>query len=279
MAVKDRKPRTIDVALKDIKQTVFVRQKLSDDRVMYFAELYDEGKPVPPIELTPDYQVVDGRNRIAGADLAKMKTIPAIILDTPLTKTDIIWQAVEANKEGPEPFKPVDMEVIIRQLLQEGVGRTQIEHKLALHSSFPGSLVRRFVANVRLKLNAELVVKAKNAVLNDGMTVPIAAKKYGIEDSKLREALGDKRKKAPNIVQLEGNLSRSFHAFGVSIERGIMSKVKDLYEDGELKEQAAVRIYLKGIDLAGSVQRNRIEAYRRFCSAHGIAIEHKYSKA
>lgn len=65
------------IALDQLKIETYVRVKLSDDRIMHFALLFEGGaeKEIPPIQITPDFSVIDGRHRIEGAILAGKKEI------------------------------------------------------------------------------------------------------------------------------------------------------------------------------------------------------------
>jgi hypothetical protein len=56
--------RTISVRIEDLQMNLFVRWQLNEEHALYLAELIENGVLLPPIKITPDMVVIDGRHRI-----------------------------------------------------------------------------------------------------------------------------------------------------------------------------------------------------------------------
>ena len=94
--------KIIKVKLSELKKDFYVREKLIESHWFLIAELMDAGTPFPPIEITEDFRVQDGRHRIRAAEFLERETIEAVIIPDK-GKLASVSHALEANYGGSLP--------------------------------------------------------------------------------------------------------------------------------------------------------------------------------
>src|SRR5207248_3053577 len=107
------------VKLTSIQTAFFVRKRLDEDRVIQLALLMENGADIPPIRITEDHILIDGRHRIEAARLASWTAIDAQIEPSQSDKGLLITEAFNANCGGSVPPTRADILFTIQQLLQQ----------------------------------------------------------------------------------------------------------------------------------------------------------------
>lgn len=130
----------IEVDLRNLKTDWFVRTGLNEDHVLHLAELIEAGTELPPISITSDMLVVDGRHRIEAYKLNSLDKIKATLVEV-RDKTSLIAEAYRANIGGALPPTPADTEHTIKLLVGSGASMKKIATLLGL----PPSITRRYV--------------------------------------------------------------------------------------------------------------------------------------
>jgi hypothetical protein len=200
--------KTVKVKICDIKYDFYVRAKPpDDDRIMYFAELYEAGAEVTPILVTKDLRLVEGRTRTEGAKLAGLTEIDATLV----SETDeiaLIIIAFTANAGGPLPPRREDFRHTIQHLIEKGASYRKIVD--SLQGILPLGMLRRFYRDALTLVNKNKVGEAIRLMTKHELSVSKAAAQVGIDQKILRNEL-DKLsgKKPPNsgrIVAIEKKL-------------------------------------------------------------------------
>lgn len=245
--------KIITVPLSQLKTNLFVRVRLDDDRILEFAEMLDQ---LPPIQITKDFEVIDGRHRIEAHDLAGKTEIRAEIIEVK-DRIDHIVRAYTANVGGAKPPTKEDHELTIRMLLEQKVSRKKIREILPL----PATLSMQFVDNVQSRINRQKLRDAMNAISEDGLTLDEAAEKFGVDVKKLKEAIsGRKGKEEPNFIEdTKRQLSNNFRSFNQK-NAALLKQLWKLLDDGDITPKQAREI----LDLIKKLQN---QSARRFITS------------
>lgn len=252
--------KIVTVPLSELKTNLFVRVKLDDDRVIMFWEMLNDGQELPPIQITKDFEVIDGRHRIEAHDYAKKTEIRAEIVEVK-NQTDLIVQAIAANIGGSLPPSKEDYELAIKLLLEQGLNRKKIRELLKL----PTDLGIKWVDNVQSKVTRQKIQAATDAVANGGLTVAQAAEKYGVDVDKVKEALTGRKKKqkTDGISNVQREMTNRFKSFSQS-NAGTLKKLLKLVEDADVSPDQAQEIIEHLKRLLNQASRNVIKWDERF---------------
>lgn len=112
--------RTITVQLSELKTNLFVRKELDHEWAYQLAELIEAGVEMRDnIRVTEDMEVVDGRHRMEGYDLAGKKEIRVDVVRV-TDELELIAEAYKANTGGSKPPTKEDTEHVVGLLLKRG---------------------------------------------------------------------------------------------------------------------------------------------------------------
>lgn len=241
---KESSRREIIVNIVDITQDLFVREKLDDDRVWYWAIRFEnDPDSIKAIEITQHSGLTDGRHRIAGALLAGKSQIKAYIFAVK-NRAEQITRAFLSNiaPDSPKPPTKADAIMTIKQMLNEGCARKDVV--ALMERMFPRNAAIELYNEARHGIYRDKLRDAKRAVLDDGMTVATASVKFDVDPEKLREEMGGKKKKSSklNPGDFNRNLSSHYRSLGQKI-RGIFSKVEEGYMEGDMSKEDALNVY------------------------------------
>ena len=254
--------------IKDLQLNLFVRTSLNEDHVLYLAALIEAGVQLPPIKITMDMVVVDGRHRIEAYELNGRDEIEAEIVKI-TDETAIIGEAYKANVGGSLPPTQQDTEHTIRLLLDRNETIKNIASVLAL----PPSMARKYVTSVKSKMARQKLMQARDAVAHGGITVSVAAEKYSVEADKLKEILGGGKRKAKGVVgigEIQRNLTRSHKSLS-SKNAALMRSVLEKYDDADISRRQVIKIIEHIEQLQDGASRAIAGWRRRFESAKGPA--------
>lgn len=232
------KIKTETVALKDLKLNLFVRQALNQDHALFLAELVENGVRLPPIKITRERVVIDGRHRIEAHELNGRTEIVAEIVEID-DETDLIAEAYKANIGGSLPPTPQDTEHTIMLLLERGEPMKRIGDLLGL----PAGMARNYINSVKSKASRQKLMKAAASITEGGLTVAKAAEQYEVDPDKLKEILsGHKRKHSQGVSEIQRGLTRTYKSLSsrnAALIRGLLEK----YEDGDVTERQVRDIF------------------------------------
>ncbi len=155
--------KPIMVAIKDLRTDLFVRTALNHDRVTQFGLVIEAGEQeLPPIEVTRNLAVVDGRHRIAAYDMMSKTEIPAVYVEVQ-GEVGLIARAFQANLGGSLPPTMEDIKHTVLLLLDRGESGKRIGELLNL----PGPIARKYVSDVKSR---QMDIKLQRAAA--AMVVP-----------------------------------------------------------------------------------------------------------
>lgn len=232
------KKKTATMNLSDIKETFYVRVALDEDHVLRFAELYEHKAEVPPIQVTEKTkQLIDGRHRKAAMLFCNV-TEAEVELIPEAEFPELIIQALKANVGGSLPPSKADIHLTVKTLLEQKASQKWIISQISDMVGFPKSLVRRYLDNVHSELSKAKKARALNAITEGGMTIPDAAKEFGVDPETLKNAIRGKRKKASELGAnaIKGGITTKFKSLWSSNGR-LLRKLSQGYEDGEVTKE------------------------------------------
>src|SRR5690242_19914310 len=109
MAATKQTEKPVQIHVNQITVPFFVRNDRTDDRTLYFAELYEAGKALPPLLVTEDYRLIDGRHRLEALKLLNVELVEALIFRGQHSEAELIAEAFNANvSDAPQPPTPKD---------------------------------------------------------------------------------------------------------------------------------------------------------------------------
>jgi len=245
--------------LKEIRVNLFVRQELNEDHALYLASLLQNGVKLPPIQITPDGTIIDGRHRLEAHDCVKHTEIDCEIIEVE-NEVDLIKRAFRANADGPLPPTQQDIEHTVMLLLEHNESHKRIADILRL----PPSLVRQYIKNVKSKMERAKIQRAVSAVSEGGLTVAKAAENCGVDPEKLKEVIsGHRRKHKQGVNDLHRKITYLYKSKGSAIA-GILRKLLDMFEDGDVSPKQVDAVFTHLEELNARPSRVIVEWKSRF---------------
>lgn len=172
-----------------IRVTTYVRDSEDQDRVNQLVEFLRGGGKTPPIWITDDFQIIDGRTRLAAHELAHKKI--EWVKKGELSREEIIFMGLQENVGGSKPPTEADIKHNIRKLLEEKTSRPVIIDRMQAIFCWQRKAIVEIVDHEELSVHKENTLKAKKAVISGGKTFEEACKEFGVKAKSLeRELLG-----------------------------------------------------------------------------------------
>ena len=227
--------KIIEVEITKLKDAYDIRSTMNEDHVIFLWTLIDAGVSLPPIKITEDYSIVDGRHRRAAYQNADFTTIKAEIIKTD-GAIDIVREALGANMGGALPPTKLDIYRTMTILVNRGYSKERIIKELK--PILPLGLIRSAHHNAIWQINNKKVNETIDLMTTSSLTLEKAAKITGADMKAVKDKLERKKKINPNI---EGNLTQMFSHFNMCLGK-IVSKLFQDYEDGE-----ETKLKMKGV--------------------------------
>lgn len=247
------------VRIEDVETNAFVRVGISDDRVQFLGLLVQAGTVLEPILVIPEYEVdakgrlsfvagskkrgvVDGRHRLRMEDLlldhteVKVQTIVSGVE----TEAQLIALAFRANNvEGPLPPDQQDIGHTIELLLEKKVPKKDIPALLGL----PEVAVRKYVNDVETRWERAKTYRGYKIVINQGISVPEAAKQAGTTPEKLRNyiAAGRRKGREEDVAVVKKDISHTYKSLSTKLQM-VMRGLSKKYDDGDVVAQDVLEI-------------------------------------
>lgn len=217
------------IPVDNIKEEFFVRQHLNQDHVRHLAQLYEAGTKLPPLIVTRENQIIDGRHRLAALRLLDKKAADVEWSDETNRAMNLV-DALQANIGGSLPPSNADIVYAMEQMLEAGMQHSVITKNFS--NIWPPAVIRRYYADAHAHLTKKRVTLAKEAVLN-GKTIADAASEYGIKLDTLKSAIQGEKKRKKGGPEVKSALTAIFRSRGGSMGQ-TMRRVEEQFEDGEI---------------------------------------------
>jgi hypothetical protein len=260
------------VKLADITANLFVRKELDQPWAIHLGELIEAGTEMKdPMEVVKDgdvYQLVEGRHRREGYDLAGVFEVKVKVLEFD-NEVEMITYAYRANTGGKKPPTPADTEHTIMLLIDKGESMKAIGEGMGL----PASITRKYVNEVKSRMARAQLQRAATAVTDGGLNIKQASEQYEVDQEKLKEVLsGRKAKHKHGVAEVQRTIT-SLHK-SLSLKNGkLLKKVIEKYEDGDVTEKQVREIFRHVEDIQKKATRVTADYKRRFDAANGKVKE------
>lgn len=253
-----REKRLID----SIKQNLFVRVQLNQERLTFLKKIRDNNREFDePIWINEQGVLIDGRHRINVEKARGQKDIECKVFDV-RDRVELIAMAFRANRGSLSPTSR-DAEHTIIALLDAGCSAD----KIAGHLDLPISWCRNLIGRAKAAEHRRKLITAHGILINNKkMSISMAASKGGVTAKELQEFLAAKgAKKAEDVDDVKRQMSRlqSSHNQSLSI---LFRKAIDRHKDGHVDDGYLNELKLKlvrltkyTIDLVGNIEE-RIDA-------------------
>jgi len=219
----------VNVALSSIKEEFFVRLELDQKRVEHFMQLYKGGTKLPPILVSRDGVIIDGRHRVAALKALDKSSVDVEWMDE-ADRGKLLVIALQSNLGGAQPPTNEDIVYAIEQMFDAGMIGADISKQFP----WPSIITNNYLDKARLNLKEKNLRKAKAAVISQGKTVEEAAVKFNVPLGTLKDALaGGKKKRKTEAYDYKGGLTELFRSKGGAMGQ-IMRKIQSQWENNEL---------------------------------------------
>jgi len=253
---------TTTVEISKLKQQVYVRQEINEDHMLMLACLIDGGTKMPPILITEDNVVVDGRHRVRAHTYLGLDKIQAdIVRESGALR--LLGLAVKQNLGGSLPINKKDLQHAIESMIDKNYILKQIQAELGQY--LPSSTVKAVYANAQWSIRARRVRKAMDLMATTPtLSVADAAKMVGIGENILQAAISKKKPIPPNVInQIKGKIKQKF----VQINRGLGQEIRILitrWSEGEFSTEAIDEIMDSYHHQSNNLMNNCEETIRRW---------------
>jgi hypothetical protein len=259
--------KNVTVSIKDLKTNLFVRQALNQDHAIYLGELLENGVTLPPIKITQDHVVIDGRHRIEAHELNHRTEIEAEV-EVVKDESELISAAFKSNVGGSLPPTQQDVEHTVMLLLDRSESMRRIGELLGL----PPGMARKYINSVKSKAARQKLMKAASAVTDGGLTLAKAAESYGVETETLKEVLsGRRRKHKQGVTEIQGNLTRTHKSLSQK-NASLLRSLLDKYEDGDVTAKQIRDIFSQIERLQKHASRSISDWKKRFEGLNGGSV-------
>ena len=184
--------------VKEVHDSRVIAGEDDRDQVDKFIQLYESGRLVPPLEVSPVYlggvlsyyRLDEGRTRFAALRALGRESAEVVIKERSLL--DAIYYSYNANEGGPKPQNFADLKKTIENALLENASRESINNNLSKHVA-PGRL-ERAVAQAWSNIYLRKIAEAKRLWASDpAKDLDKAAISAGITKKQLVDAMADKK--------------------------------------------------------------------------------------
>lgn len=230
--------RIVHVPIEALNTEVFVRCSLNQDHALMLAELIANGVELPPILVTADLVVIDGRHRIEAHQLNDLTEIKAEIIEIKDEK-ELIALAFKANMGGALPPSPRDMEHTVSLLFERGLPKSKIGTMLGL----PAGMARNLVNSVQTKMDRAKMNQVINEIMEGNITAKKAAEKYNVDLDKIKQSMGKNRAQTKQgMAAIKRQLTTRYKS-SAQRNKSMLQNLLDSFQDGDISEQQVKNVF------------------------------------
>ena len=224
--------KIIKVKLSDLKQDFYVREKLIESHWFLMAELMDAGVKFPPIEITEDNRLIEGRHRVRAAQFLDRETIEAIVVPDK-GELESVSHAFEANYGGSLPPTTEDLIHTFTYLIEKSISRDKIIQQFS--KFIPKEIVGVYFQKASSNVSNKRVYEAIRLIKDNGLDIHEAAKKVGLKSiaqikNEIDRRIGSGEVKVPKFKSI---FSSKFTQFNNS-NGHLITQLRSAYKNGEI---------------------------------------------
>lgn len=220
------------LAISEIVLRFYVRRHLNEDHMLQLAMLYDEGVSLPPLQITTDNELIDGRHRLEALKYLNRTEVECEVVECD-DFNEIVAMAMKANMGGSLPPTRDDIEFTIRQLLERGLSVNRIIDLIPL----PKGMARTYITSVKAAIARAKMNQAVNDVAEGKLNPSQAAEKYEVDLESLKTELRGKRKsRVKTLKAMKASVSRDFRSLS-SRNAARYKALLQQYADAEIGEK------------------------------------------
>lgn len=232
------------IKFSEICVNVYVRQQLSDERVRLFADFYTSSSAgsIPPIVVTTDNKLVDGRHRIAALKSLDEAGAVCDIVEC-RDNFELTMAALRANVGGSKELTMADIRQTIITLLMQGNSMRKITDQIP----FPKEMSRKLVKAAHTMLIGQKTYAAAVAVKREELTPEAASKTYGIPVKNIHRQIAKAAAKEnelselSNVGSVKAVVTRKYYAMSTKMGN-YFKKLAERYEHGDFSEEQILEI-------------------------------------
>ncbi len=267
--------KTVKLKVSEIKETFVVRLHLNQAHVEYLVDLITAGVTLPPLILSDaGNELVDGRHRLAAYRAMEFKDVECEFQHFS-SRAEMIVRALKCNVGGALPPSSTDIGHVMGLLLTAGETRAMIIHNVGEQVGFPARLIRNYLDEVQSAQGKARLKLAIKAVLEESMSVPQAADRFGVKAESITEAMTGKvdkvSAKSGSIGQLKSRLGAQFAKTGAVVGHNLQHVARDL-TDGVIQPPDVKKV----MDHYGKLIARQNQRYDEWCkrfNLHATAAE------
>lgn len=217
--------------------TVYVRAQLGEERMRFFADLYTSSgsSTVPPIVITTDNKLVDGRHRMAALKYLGETGCVCDIIECK-DNFELTIAAMKANVGGSKDLTMADVRQSIMRLLCEGYSQKKITAQLP----FPKEMCRKYVKEGFTMLKQQKTTLAVREVQTKHATLAEAAHRYHLQQRVIQNAVARAERKEvegelSNVGAVKGHITSRYGNLSKSMG-GYFRRLVERYSAGDFTE-------------------------------------------
>lgn len=226
----------IEVKISELVNGFYVREKFDDKHLAFLLSLHEGGIKLPPIEITKDKVVVEGRYRIELHKLLDKEYIEAIIVKDGKSEAELVSYALGRNIGGSLPPTKDDIIHTMRHLIEKGISKDEI--MTAMSKSIPASMARVLLSRAGADIANAKGLRGARLVRDEGLSIEEAAKRVGLKTIKpIRDAMNiGKTDKLPKFNSI---VSAKFSYLNKGNSR-LITGLLNSYKDGEISSDGVL---------------------------------------
>lgn len=211
------------------------REKLIEDHWFLMAELMDAGVKFPPIEITEDRRVQDGRHRVRASEYLDRETIEAVVVPDK-GELESVSHALEANYGGSLPPTKEDIMHTLTYLIEKSISKDKIIHQFS--KFIPDPVIKTLYQKASSNVVNKKVYAAIGLITNNGLDIYEAAKKVGLKNTaqiknEMERRIGTGQSKIPNFKAIFASKFAHFNNSNVHL----VTQLRNAYKNAEISAE------------------------------------------
>ncbi len=223
------------IEISKLKKQIYVRDGLNEDHWLMLAGLIDGGVQLPPILITEDGAIIDGRHRVRAHEFLGLTTIEAIVVKESRT-VELVGLAIKENIGGSLPINKKDLQHCMEIMLEKHLTQKQIFGELKQY--LPVGLLKTAMQTAGWMVRTRKIRRALDLMAETPtLSVGDAARLVGVAEDTLQNAISKKKPVAVNVISTtKANLKRRFTNFNRSLGQDVKYMVLT-WTEGDLSTE------------------------------------------